>query len=182
MNTLKRMATVLVALALLLGWFPAPQSAGGAVLIPSALAAGSPVTAPTTEPEPTPTPAPKYVSGSFKTAKAIYTTSVNGTAVFKATQQNNKLEITVPNTVTKGGVTYKVKTIGPKAFQGSKAKSIKLCGNVTLISIAAFTGSKVPVDRITVKINKSAYTNKQIISLKKQLKKAGITAKNIWYY
>ena len=178
MNTLKRMATALVALALLLGWFPAPQSAGGAVLIPSALAAGSPVTAPTTKPA----PAPKHVSDFAKTAKAEYTTSANGTAVFRATQQKNMRKITVPKTVTTGGVTYKVTTIGPKAFQGSKAKSIKLCGNVKSISKDAFNESKVPVGRITVNIKKSAYTKKQRKSMKKQLIKAGIKAKNIRYY
>ena len=56
MNTLKRMAAVLVTLMLLLGWSPAPQSAGGAVLIPSALAAGSPIKAPTTKPAQAPEP------------------------------------------------------------------------------------------------------------------------------
>ena len=178
MNTLKRMATVLVALALLLGWFPAPQSAGGAVLIPSALAAGSPVTAPTTEPA----PAPKPVSGFAKTAKAEYTTSANGTAVFRATQQKNMHKITVPKTVSTGGVTYKVTTIGPKAFRGSNAKVICICGNVKSISKDAFKGSKVPAGRITVKIKKSAYTKKQLKSLKKQLRKAGISTKNIKYY
>ena len=180
MNTLKRMATALVALALLLGWFPAPQSVGGAVLIPSALAAGSPIKAPTTKPAQA--PAPKPVSGFAKTAKAEYTTSANGTAVFRATQLKKSNEITVPKTVTTGGVTYQVTTIGPKAFQGSKAKSIKLCGNVKSIIKDALKGSKVPVGRITVKINESAFTKKQRISLKKQLIKAGIKAKNIRYY
>lgn len=178
MNTLKRMATALVALALLLGWFPAPQSAGGAVLIPSALAAGSPVTAPTTEPA----PAPKPVSGFAKTAKAEYTTSDNGTAVFRATQLKKSNEITVPKTVTTGGVTYKVTMIGPKAFKGSKAKTIKLCGNVKSISEDAFNESKVPVGRIIVKLKESAFTKKQFKSMKKQLIKAGIKDKNIRYY
>ena len=178
MNTLKRMATVLVALALLLGWFPAPQSAGGAVLIPSALAAGSPVTAPTTEPA----PAPKPVSGFAKTAKAEYTTSDNGTAVFRATQLKKTSKITVPKTVTKGGVTYKVTKIGAKAFRGSKAKLIYICGNVKSISKDAFKGSKVPVGRIIVKLNESAFTKKQVKSMKKQLIKAGIKDKNIRYY
>ena len=180
MNTLKRMATVLVALALLLGWFPAPQSAGGAVLIPSALAAGSPIKAPTTKPAQA--PEPNYVSGLVKTARAEYATSANGTAVFRATQQKNMHQTTVPKTVTTGGVKYKVTSIGAKAFQGSKAKSIKLCGNVKSINKDAFNRSKVPVGRITVKINESAFTKKQRISLKKQLIKAGIKAKNIRYY
>lgn len=182
MNTLKRMATVLVALALLLGWFPAPQSAGGAVLIPSALAAGSPVTAPTTEPEPAPTPASKHVSGFAKTVKAEYATSVNGTAVFRATQLKKRNKITVPKTVTTGGVKYKVTSIGAKAFRGSNAKVIYICGNVKSISKDAFKGSKVPAGRITVKIKKSAYTKKQLKSLKKKLKQAGISTKNIKYY
>ena len=176
MNTLKRMATALVALALLLGWFPAPQSAGGAVLIPSALAAGSPVTAPTTK------PAPKPVSGFAKTAKAEYTTSANGTAVFRATQLKKLNKITVPKTVTTGGVTYQVTTIGPKAFKGSKAKSIKLCGNVKSINKDAFNRSKVPLARITVKLKKSAFTEKLLKSMKEQLIEAGIKAKNIRYY
>ena len=178
MNTLKRKATVLVALALLLGWFPAPQSAGGAVLIPSALAAGSPVTAPTTEPA----PAPKPVSGFTKTVRAEYATSVDGTAVFRVTQLKNSNKITVPKTVTTGGVTYKVTKIGAKAFRGSNAKVICICGNVKSISKDAFKGSKVPAGRITVKIKKSAYTKKQLKSLKKKLIKAGIKAKNIKYY
>ena len=180
MNTLKRMATALVALALLLGWFPAPQSAGGAVLIPSALAAGSPVTAPTTKPAQA--PAPKPVSGFAKTAKAEYTTSANGTAVFRATQLKKLNKITVPKTVTTGGVTYKVTMIGPKACQGSKAKSIKLCGNVKSINKDAFNRSKVPLARITVKLKKSAFTEKLLKSMKEQLIEAGIKAKNIRYY
>ena len=182
MNTLKRMATVLVALALLLGWFPAPQSAGGAVLIPSALAAGSPVTAPTTEPAPAPKPAPTPATNYVSTAKARYATNVNGTAVFRATQKKNMHKITVPKTVTTGGVKYKVTSIGAKAFQGSKANLIKICGNVKSISKDAFTGSKVPKGRIIVKIKKSAYTKKQLKSLKKQLIQAGIKAHNIKYY
>lgn len=180
MNTLKKMATVLVALALLLGWFPAPQSAGGAVLIPSALAAGSPVTAPTTEPAPAPKPAP--VSGFTNTTRAKYATSANGTAVFRATQLKKSNRITVPKTVTTGGVTYKVTKIGAKAFRGCKAKLIYICGNVKSISKDAFKGSKVRARRIKVKIKKSAYTKKQLKKLKKQLKKAGISTKNIKYY
>lgn len=178
MNTLKRMAAVLVALMLLLGWSPAPQSAGGSVLILSAQAAASPVTAPTTEPAPAPKPEPNYVS----TAKAKYATKVNGTAVFRATQYKKLKKITVPKTVTTGGVTYRVTTIGAKAFQGSKANLIKICGNVKSISKDAFTGSKVPKSRIIVKIKKSAYTKKQLKSLKKQLRQAGIKAKNIHLY
>ncbi|MBR3739383.1 MAG: hypothetical protein IKN04_02865 [Clostridia bacterium] len=181
---MKKLITLVVSLALLLGVVPMTDLENG-VLAPAAWAeeaggegVASPVTAPTTEPAPAPTPASNYVS----TAKAKYATNVNGTAVFRATQQKNMHKITVPKTVTTGGVTYRVTTIGAKAFQGSKANLIKLCGNVKSISKDAFTGSKVPKGRIIVKIKKSAYTKKQLKSLKKQLKQAGIKANNIKFY
>ena len=93
-----------------------------------------------------------------------------------------KTTVYVNNTVTKEGVTYKVVGIKAYAFKGSKAKTIKLKGNVTKISKKAFYGSKVGKSKIVVKIKKSAYTAKQIKTLKKQLKAAGIKAKNIKFY
>ena len=179
---MKKLITLVVALALLLGVVPMTDLENG-VLAPAAWAeeaggvgVASPVTAPTTEPAPT--PASNYVS----TAKAKYATNVNGTAVFRATQLKKLNKITVPKTVTTGGVKYKVTSIGAKAFKDSNAKTIYICGNVKSISKDAFTGSKVPKGRIIVKIKKSAYTKKQLKSLKKQLRQAGIKANNIKFY
>lgn len=185
---MKKLITLVVALALLLGVVPMTDLENG-VLAPAAWAeeaggvgVASPVTAPTTEPAPAPKPAPTPASNYVSTAKAKYATNVNGTAVFRATQLKKLNKITVPKTVTTGGVKYKVTSIGAKAFKDSNAKTIYICGNVKSISKDAFTGSKVPKGRIIVKIKKSAYTKKQLKSLKKQLRQAGIKANNIKFY
>ena len=56
--------------------------------------------------------------------------------------KSNKKSISVPATVTINGMKYNVGQIGPKAFKGTKAKTITLPATVKTIKKQAFKGSK----------------------------------------
>ena len=154
MNTLKRMAAVLVALMLLLGWSPAPQSAGGTVLILSAQAAGSPSEAPVTKGDDPATKIRKLKVGHSTTVtingvKYKLKKLKNGDLKLLKAWSDSKKKITVPARI--GGC--KITTIGTKAFKNcKKATSIVLPTTITKICKCAFQGSVVQT--LTIKSTK----------------------------
>ena len=155
MNTLKRMAAVLVALMLLLGWSPAPQSAGGTVLILSAQAAGSPSEAPVTKGDDPATKIRKLKVGHSTTVTIngvkykLKKLNKNGDLKLLKAWSDSKKKITVPARI--GGC--KITTIGTKAFKNcKKATSIVLPTTITKICKCAFQGSVVQT--LTIKSKK----------------------------
>ena len=134
-------------------------------------------------------------------------TSKKGTATLTSVKKTTKTSVKVASTVKVGDVKYTVTTIGANAFKkASKAKTITLPNTVKTISASAFTGakkltkvnltlksgktvsvsknafkglSKSQKSKIKVTINYTKMSKKQISSLKKALKSAGIKTSNI---
>ena len=128
-------------------------------------------------------------------------------AVYKVTEQNGsentveyvgssvkKASVVIPATVTIQGKTYKVTTIGKKAFAGNKAlKKVVIGKNIKTIGSKAFTNCKklktikIKTTKLTKKsvgakafkgINKKVkinVPNKKVASYKKILLKKGVT-------
>ena len=149
-----------------------------------------------TKPDPVPSPITQttYKGGVYKILNASKKTA----AVVKGTNAK-ATSITIPSTVKIGGVSYKVVQIGNKAFRNNtKLKKVIIGKNVTTIGKQSFynckklsriivkgktiksikTGAfKKTAGKITVTVPKKM-TPKKRSSLKKQLRKAGIS-KNV---
>ena len=74
----------------------------------------------------------KYKVTSVKTGKK--------TVTIIGRDSSKKTAITIPDTVTRNNVTYKVTAIGASAFKGTSVKSVKIGKNVTKIGASAFAG------------------------------------------
>lgn len=172
MNTLKRMAAVLVALMLLLGWSPAPQSAGGTVLILSAQAEESPSQAPVSDGnDPIVTNDDDLIAKLRKLGVGKTTTvTIKGVKytlkklnkygdlkLITASSSSRKRAITVPSSIGDCDITQ----IGGKAFKSCKnVTKIDLPKTITTICKRAFFGSKVKTLTIrSKKLKKSSVKN-----------------------
>nr|MBQ8252241.1 leucine-rich repeat domain-containing protein [Lachnospiraceae bacterium] len=86
--------------------------------------------------------------GTYTTAAEVKTgdsqVAVNddGTVTYKTPANKNLTSITIPDTVTVGGVTRKVTAIEKNAFKNSKIKSITIGNNIKTIGANAFYGCK----------------------------------------
>lgn len=126
-------------------------------------------------------------------------TNKNGTATVKTIKATSKKSVTLASTVKVNGVSYKVTTVGEKAFANAKkATKITLPATIKTISKGAFTGAKkvktivlkgkksitvkkgafkgLNTKKVTIKVNKSI-SKKELAKLKKALKKAGFKGK-----
>ena len=177
MNTLKKMAAVLVALVLLLSSSPALQSAGGSVLIPSAQAATSPNKAPVTKPKTTPKKkqpqksekTPQQKIASLKVGHAT-TVTINGVTytlkklnkkgnleVVRVTASKTKRTISVPQNIGP----FKITSIGKQAFRTcKKVTTITLPNTINHIGAGAFSGCGVKTLKIkSKKLKKNSVKN-----------------------
>ncbi|MBE5928775.1 MAG: hypothetical protein E7267_05330 [Lachnospiraceae bacterium] len=132
-------------------------------------------------------------AASFKVKKMSYkvldtdAAGKTGTVEIIATAANKSLKkVTIPNTITKDGVTYKVVKIAKNAFKNSKKlRSVKIGNNVQEIGNSAFRGcknlSKVTTGKALKKIGKFAFAGDKKLkninfSNSKKLKSVGSKA------
>lgn len=139
-------------------------------------------------------PAPEKQTNVKADNGAKVNTSANGTATVKALPKTDKKSVSVASKVVVDGVSYKVTTIGAKAFaNATKATKVTLPTSIKNIGAQAFTGAKsvktiVIKSTSTVKVDKTAFKGvdtkkmtikvsgmnaKQLKAFKEQLKKAG---------
>ncbi len=104
-------------------------------------------------------------------------TSVNSEIEFVEFANESKAELTIPDTVTYGGVTYKVTSIADNAFKNhKKLKTVKMGDNIRTIGKNAFYGCKkltnVTIGKNVTTIGDSAFQN--CTALKKITIPAGV--------
>jgi len=94
--------------------------------------------------KPKPKKKPKPVNAkNQKSGKAYYNVSKKGTAQYVRPTKKNLQSVTIPSTVKIKGVTYKVTSIGNKAFiNNKKLKKVTISDNITTIGNSAFQGCK----------------------------------------
>ncbi len=94
--------------------------------------------------KPTPTPSLKPVNAkNQRSGKAYYNVSKKGAAQYVKPTKKNLGSVTIPSTVKIKGVTYKVTSIGNKAFiNNKKLKKVTISDNITTIGNSAFQGCK----------------------------------------
>ena len=146
---------------------------------------------------PTPTVTPAPASQTTATALKKGATFTSGNVKYKVTSAKSKTvavnagknknitKATIPATVKKNGVTYKVTSISAKAFKGyKKLKKVTIGKNVTKIGNGAFRNCKllksVIIGKSVTKIGKRAFMNckklKTITVKTKKLKSIGLKA------
>ncbi|WP_158097078.1 leucine-rich repeat domain-containing protein [Eubacterium sp. An3] len=116
--------------------------------------------------------------------KAVYMVTEPGISVAYAKNLNTKAKaITIPSAVTIGNVTYKVTSIGNKAFKNNKKlKKVSIASSITNIGNSAFQNcmklKKVTIPAQVKKIGKKAFYNcKNLQSVLVKAKK--LTAKSV---
>lgn len=145
---------------------------------PSKTPTPEPSKTPTPEPSQTPAPEPSKTPEN-KPAKAGTQLSVaeagasyqvisedenQPTVAYTAPADKNAKKITVPATVTVGGITYKVESIAPDAFKNCrKLTSVKISAGIQKIGKNAFSGcsklSSVTIGKDVTEIGDSAFAN-----------------------
>lgn len=144
------------------------------VVTPSVKPSVKPSTAPTAAPAAKSLAKGKKIKAGNFTYKVTASKKVEVTAV-KASAKK-KAALTVPATVKKSGVTYKVTSVGSKAFKGcAKLKKVTLGKNVTAIKANAFQGCK-KLATVTCKAKLKKVAKKAFKGTKK-IKVAGKSAK-----
>ncbi len=121
-----------------------------------------PTTQPTTQPttaEPTPTPREKGASVTDTASNGVYKVEVssaeNGEVIYSQ-PASKTATVTIPDTITIDGVTYKVTSIAKNAFKNDKKLTKVTIGkNVETIGTSAFSGCK---KLKTVKLGKNLVT------------------------
>lgn len=78
-------------------------------------------------------------------SKAVYTITktgkTGGTVTYAKPTGENVTSVTIPSTITIGGITYKVTAIAPNAFKNCKRlQKVTIGGNIQTIGKAAFSG------------------------------------------
>lgn len=86
------------------------------------------------------------------------------TVVYTAPADKNVKKITVPATITVGGITYKVESVAPDAFKNCrKLTSVKISAGVQKIGKNAFSGcsklSSVTIGKDVTEIGAGAFAN-----------------------
>lgn len=96
--------------------------------------------------------------------KLTYKVDSDSTVVCKAVDDSAKGKIVIPDSIKIEGITYKVGTVGDKAFWPNKnITSITIGKNVTKIGKYAFNGCS-RLKKITIKSNKLKYVGKWALS------------------
>lgn len=86
------------------------------------------------------------------------------TVAYTAPADKNVKKVTIPDTITVGGITYKVESIGANAFKGCKnLTNVKIPAGITRIGKNAFSGcgklSSVTIGKDVTEIGDGAFAN-----------------------
>ena len=114
--------------------------------------------------------------------KADNGAKVSTAANVKALPKTTKKSVTVASKVVVDGVSYKVTTIGAKAFaNATKATTVTLPASIKTIGAQAFTGAKsvktIVIKSASVKVAKTAF--KGVNTKKMTIKVSGMSAKQL---
>lgn len=149
---------------------PTPEPSKVPTPQPSKTPAPEPSKTPSQEPAKTPENKPAKAGTQLSTAEAGASYQVvsedekQPTVVYTAPADKNVKRITVPATITVGGITYKVESVAPDAFKNCrKLTSVKISAGVQKIGKNAFSGcsklSSVTIGKDVTEIGAGAFAN-----------------------
>lgn len=149
---------------------PTPEPSKVPTPQPSKTLAPEPSKTPSQEPAKTPENKPAKAGTQLSTAEAGASYQVvsedekQPTVVYTAPADKNVKKITVPATITVGGITYKVESVAPDAFKNCrKLTSVKISAGVQKIGKNAFSGcsklSSVTIGKDVTEIGAGAFAN-----------------------
>lgn len=149
---------------------PTPEPSKVPTPQPSKTPAPEPSKTPSQEPAKTPENKPAKAGTQLSTAEAGASYQVvsedekQPTVVYTAPADKNVKKITVPATITVGGITYKVESVVPDAFKNCrKLTSVKISAGVQKIGKNAFSGcsklSSVTIGKDVTEIGAGAFAN-----------------------
>ena len=149
---------------------PTPEPSKVPTPQPSKTPAPEPSKTPSQEPAKTPENKPAKAGTQLSAAEAGASYQVvsedekQPTVVYTAPADKNVKKITVPVTITVGGITYKVESVAPDAFKNCrKLTSVKISAGVQKIGKNAFSGcsklSSVTIGKDVTEIGAGAFAN-----------------------
>lgn len=149
---------------------PTPEPSKVPTPQPSKTPALEPSKTPSQEPAKTPENKPAKAGIQLSAAEAGASYQVvsedekQPTVVYTAPADKNVKKITVPATITVGGITYKVESVAPDAFKNCrKLTSVKISAGVQKIGKNAFSGcsklSSVTIGKDVTEIGAGAFAN-----------------------
>lgn len=149
---------------------PTPEPSKVPTPQPSKTPAPEPSKTHSQEPAKTPENKPAKAGTQLSTAEAGASYQVvsedekQPTVVYTAPADKNVKKITVPATITVGGITYKVESVAPDAFKNCrKLTSVKISAGVQKIGKNAFSGcsklSSVTIGKDVTEIGAGAFAN-----------------------
>ena len=149
---------------------PTPEPSKEPTPQPSQTPAPEPSKTPSQEPAKTPENKPAKAGTQLSAAEAGASYQVvsedekQPTVVYTAPADKNVKKITVPATITVGGITYKVESVAPDAFKNCrKLTSVKISAGVQKIGKNAFSGcsklSSVTIGKDVTEIGDGAFAN-----------------------
>ena len=149
---------------------PTPEPSKEPTPQPSKTPAPEPSETPSQEPAKTPENKPAKAGTQLSAAEAGASYQVvsedekQPTVVYTAPADKNVKKITVPATITVGGITYKVESVAPDAFKNCrKLTSVKISAGVQKIGKNAFSGcsklSSVTIGKDVTEIGDGAFAN-----------------------
>lgn len=149
---------------------PTPEPSKAPTPQPSKTPAPEPSKTPSQEPSKTPENKPAKAGTQLSAAEAGASYQVvsedekQPTVVYTAPADKNVKKITVPATITVGGITYKVESVAPDAFKNCrKLTSVKISAGVQKIGKNAFSGcsklSSVTIGKDVTEIGDGAFAN-----------------------
>lgn len=149
---------------------PTPEPSKVPTPQPSKTPAPEPSKTPSQEPAKTPENKPAKAGTQLSTAEAGASYQVvsedekQPTVVYTAPADKNVKKITVPATITVGGIIYKVESVAPDAFKNCrKLTSVKISAGVQKIGKNAFSGcsklSSVTIGKDVTEIGAGAFAN-----------------------
>lgn len=149
---------------------PTPEPSKVPTPQPSKTPALEPSKTPSQEPAKTPENKPAKAGTQLSAAEAgasyqiVSEDEKQPTVVYTAPADKNVKKITVPATITVGGITYKVESVAPDAFKNCrKLTSVKISAGVQKIGKNAFSGcsklSSVTIGKDVTEIGAGAFAN-----------------------
>lgn len=149
---------------------PTPEPSKEPTPQPSQTPAPEPSKTPSQEPAKTPENKPAKAGTQLSAAEAGASYQVvsedekQPTVVYTAPADKNVKKITVPATITVGGITYKVESVAPDAFKNCRnLTSVKISAGVQKIGKNAFSGcsklSSVTIGKDVTEIGDGAFAN-----------------------
>lgn len=149
---------------------PTPEPSKVPTPQPSKTPAPEPSKTPSQEPSKSPENKPAKAGTQLSAAEAGASYQVvsedekQPTVVYTAPADKNVKKITVPATITVGGITYKVESVAPDAFKNCrKLTSVKISAGVQKIGKNAFSGcsklSSVTIGKDVTEIGAGAFAN-----------------------